>query len=100
MQSCVCKDIKQLTCRGGDLAVMKVAFLLSGHLFQLEGSQAADQWLPGEGVDGIAVFVLTAGQLENQTEQEQPVPNHHLNYSMLSLLRILTGTYNPIQFLA
>lgn len=68
---------------------MEVEFLLSGPLFQLEGSQAADQWLQGADVDGIAKFEPTAGQLENQIEQEQPVPNHHLNYLMLSLLRIL-----------
>ena len=79
---CICKKIKQLTCRGGHL-VPKVVFLLFEHLFQLEVSQAAGQWLQRANVNGSAIFAPIAGQQGNQVEEEQLVPNHRLNYPTL-----------------
>lgn len=72
---------------------MKQKFLLSGHLYLFEGSQAADQWLQIVDVDDFAIFGPKAGRRGIQIEGEQLAPNYHLNPLMLSQSTLLLGTY-------
>lgn len=72
---------------------MKGKLLLSEHLYQLEGSQAADQWLQAIDVDWFAIFVQETGQLGIQIQEEQQAPNYHLNPWMLLQSCSLLDTY-------
>lgn len=65
-----------LTCRG-DLE--RKEFLLSGHFYEFEGSQFADQQLQEVDEDGFAKFEPKAVQPRIQIQKEQIVTNYHLN---------------------
>lgn len=73
--------------------------LLSGHLYQFEGSQAADQWLKGVNVDEFAVSEPKAGLLGIQIQEEKLELNYHLDLLQLSQLSLLLGKWK-FQFLA